>query len=130
MVKQFTVRTTSTTQFIDITREVKQVVNESGLEEGFCLVYIPHTTAAVTVNEAADPAVVEDILMEINKVIPFSDRYRHMEGNSAAHIKAGLFGTSCTLPIMQNRLMLGTWQGIYFCEFDGPRQRQVIVTVK
>jgi secondary thiamine-phosphate synthase enzyme len=129
MVSQFSIRTTNQTQFIDITRQVQHLVSEAGVKEGICLVYIPHTTAAVTINEAADPAVTEDILMEINKIIPFSDRYKHSEGNSAAHIKASLFGASCNLPIIENRLALGTWQGIYFCEFDGPRQRQVLVTI-
>jgi secondary thiamine-phosphate synthase enzyme len=97
--------------------------------EGTCFVYVPHTTAGITINENADPTVAADILMEINKLIPFDDNYRHGEVNSAAHIKASLFGVSILVFITGGILQLGTWQGIYFCEFDGPRQRKVLVKI-
>ena len=125
MVSQFSVRTGSNVEFVNITAQVSKTVSDSGIQEGLCIVFIPHTTAAVTINESADPAVISDIAMEINKIVPFSDGYRHMEGNSAAHIKSSLFGVSSQIPIVDGRLMLGTWQGIFFCEFDGPRNRKV-----
>ena len=109
--------------------KIQQVVEKSGIKSGICTVFVPHTTAAVTINENADPDVVHDILMEINKIVPFNDGYLHMEGNSASHIKSSLFGFSEQIIIENGRLVLGTWQGIYFCEFDGPRQRQVYVKI-
>jgi secondary thiamine-phosphate synthase enzyme len=121
----FPVKTHQRTELVDITSRVAGAVSASGIQEGFCLVYCPHTTAGITINENADPAVQRDILMEINKVIPFEDHYTHMEGNSAAHLKSTLTGTSETIPIHNGRLILGTWQGIYFCEYDGPRSRNV-----
>jgi secondary thiamine-phosphate synthase enzyme len=123
------VRTNSQTQFIDITREIQQAVGKSGIKSGICHVFIPHTTAGVTINENADPSVTRDILMELNKVIPFDDNYHHMEGNSAAHIKSSLIGCSINVIIDSGQIQLGTWQGIYFCEFDGPRSRRVWVKV-
>ena len=123
------VKTDMQTQLIDITNQVQKVVNESGVKEGICIIFIPHTTAAVTINENADEDVKTDILKEINKVIPFSDGYRHMEGNSATHIKASLFGFSEQVIIQNGKLLLGTWQGIYFCEFDGPRSRKAYVKI-
>jgi secondary thiamine-phosphate synthase enzyme len=125
----FGVKTDLHTAMIDITRKVQDIVKESGIENGICIVYIPHTTAAVTVNENADPDVVKDFMMEINKLVPLSDGYRHSEGNSAAHIKASMIGFSETLIVENGRLVLGTWQGIYFMEFDGPRIRKVYVKV-
>lgn len=125
MLSQITVRTNSRTEFIDITHEIQRLVKESQLTEGLCQIFVPHTTAAVTINENADPSVTKDIQMELNKVIPFDDNYHHFEGNSAAHIKSSLVGCSITVIIDGGRLQLGTWQGIYFCEFDGPRQRKV-----
>jgi secondary thiamine-phosphate synthase enzyme len=125
MLSQITVRTNSRTEFIDITHEIQRLVKESQLTEGLCQIFVPHTTAAVTINENADPSVTKDIQMELNKVIPFDDNYHHFEGNSAAHIKSSLIGCSVTVIIDGGRLQLGTWQGIYFCEFDGPRQRKV-----
>jgi len=119
------VRTNSQTQFIDITQEVQQAINKSGVKSGICQIFIPHTTAGVTINENADPSVTRDILMELNKVIPFSDGYHHQEGNSAAHIKSSLAGCSLAVIIDGGQIQLGTWQGIYFCEFDGPRSRRV-----
>jgi secondary thiamine-phosphate synthase enzyme len=123
-------RTNARTQMLDITAEVRRIVAESGLEDALCVVYVPHTTAAVTINENADPDVARDMLMELNKLVPFEDGYRHGEGNSAAHIKSSMFNASCTVPIVGGRLLLGTWQGIYFCEFDGPRSRRVHVVCR
>ena len=125
IMERFTVKTPDRTSMIDITREVQNIVSKSAIESGTCLIFVPHTTAAVTINENADPDVESDIIMELNKIIPFQDHYRHMEGNSAAHIKASLVGESETVIIDKKRLQLGTWQGIFFCEFDGPRRREV-----
>ncbi len=119
------IRSTSRTEMIDITHEVQKVVTDSGLQSGLAVIFVPHTTAAVTINENADPTVQRDILYEINKVIPFEDGYHHFEGNSAAHIKSSLFGSSQTIIVENGQLQLGTWQGIYFCEFDGPRNRKI-----
>ena len=119
------VRTNSQTQFIDITQEIQQAVNKSGVKSGICQIFIPHTTAGVTINENADPSVTRDILMELNKVIPFSDGYHHQEGNSAAHIKSSVAGCALAVIIDGGQIQLGTWQGIYFCEFDGPRSRRL-----
>ena len=129
-METFQVRTGSRTEFVDVTSEVRSALRSSGLESGLCCVYVPHTTAGVTINENADPSVRRDILKELNKVIPFEDGYAHMEGNSAAHVKASLIGSSVTVPIDGGDLALGTWQGIYFCEFDGPRTRRVCVTFR
>ncbi len=129
MLKKINVKTNGRTEMLDITRLVQQAVREAGIPSGICTVFVPHTTAGVTINENADPDVVTDMLKEINKVVPFEDGYLHMEGNSAAHIKASLFGFSQQVIIEEGRLLLGTWQGIYFCEFDGPRNRQVYVKI-
>ena len=126
---EFPVRTTSHTQMIDITRQVQQTVSESGVKDGLCIVFIPHTTAAVTINENADPDVQTDFMKEINKIVPWEDGYLHMEGNAAAHLKASMMGFSETVIINDGRLVLGTWQGIYFLEYDGARNRKVIVKV-
>ena len=126
-VETLTVPTKSRTEFVDITADVQEAVGRTGIEEGICLVYVPHTTAGVTINENADPAVVRDMLHEIDKIVPFEDGYLHAEGNSAAHIKSSVMGCSCTVPVSGGRLVLGTWQAIYFCEFDGPRTRKVMV---
>ncbi len=120
-----TVKTNSTTQFIDITSEVEQAVSASGMQDGWCLLYVPHTTAAVTINESADPSVRADILMVLNDVVPWKAGYRHLEGNSPAHIKSTLVGASEIIAVDKGRLVLGTWQGIFFCEFDGPRTRKI-----
>lgn len=106
-----------------IDHRIDEAIAESGIQEGLCIIWVPHTTAGVTVNENADPDVVRDILYETEKVIPFSDGYHHGEGNSAAHIKSSLFGPSLTVVITGGRLLLGRWQSVYFCEFDGPRSR-------
>jgi secondary thiamine-phosphate synthase enzyme len=123
------VRTGSKTELIDVTARVQKVVAESGVAEGLCHVFVPHTTAGVTINENADPSVKADILMMLNKIISDREPYRHSEGNSPAHIKATLTGPQLTVFVSGGRLLLGTWQGIYFCEFDGPRHRKVHVKV-
>ena len=123
------VRTRGRTEFVDITEEVTSAVSSSGVTRGICSIFVPHTTAGVTINEAADPDVVKDILNELNAVIPFQNGYAHREGNSAAHIKSCLVGASCQIPIDSGDLSLGTWQGIFFCEFDGPRRRNVRVSL-
>lgn len=123
------VKTDQNTAMIDITREVQNIVKESNVKQGICVVFVPHTTASVTINENADPDVVRDFMMEMNKVIPMSDGYHHREGNSAAHIKSSMMGFSETIIIEDGRLLLGTWQGVYFMEFDGPRIRKVNVKI-
>lgn len=129
MLQEIEVRTRAHTCFEEITGRVSQLVRDSGVQNGVCHLYVPHTTAGLTINENADPSVVEDILMELDKRVPWRDGYRHIEGNSAAHIKASLLGFSQTLIIAGGRLLLGTWQGIYLAEFDGPRQRRVLVKI-
>ena len=126
---QFEIKTTNHTQMVDITAQVQNAVAKSGVKDGICMVFIPHTTAAVTINENADPDVVRDFTMEIDKIVPWKDGYLHMEGNSAAHLKSSMIGFSEQVIIEDGRLVLGTWQGIYFCEYDGPRRRKVIVKV-
>jgi secondary thiamine-phosphate synthase enzyme len=123
------VRTGSKTELIDLTGRVQKVVSESGVAEGLCHVFVPHTTAGVTINENADPSVKADILMVLNKIISDKEPYRHSEGNSPAHIKATLTGPQLTVLVSGGRLVLGTWQAIYFCEFDGPRTRKVHVKI-
>jgi secondary thiamine-phosphate synthase enzyme len=127
MPQTFQVKTTTQTEFIDITHLVQEAVQKAGLREGICIIFIPHTTAAVTINENADPSVIQDMVMELNKIVPFKDQYRHLEGNSPAHIKASLVGCSEIILVESGKLFLGTWQGIFFCEFDGPRNRKVHV---
>jgi secondary thiamine-phosphate synthase enzyme len=127
MIQTFQVMTTTQTEFIEITYSVQEAVQKTGMRDGICLIFIPHTTAAVTINENADPSVVQDIVMELNKMVPFKNQYRHMEGNSPAHIKASLMGCSEIVLVESGKLVLGTWQGIFFCEFDGPRNRKVHV---
>ena len=128
-MKQMSIRTNSRFEMIDITRAVVSVVREENVENGICYVFVPHTTAAVTINENADPDVPRDVIMELDKVIPLHDNYRHMEGNSAAHIKASLVGPSETVFVENGNLLLGTWQSLFFCEFDGPRTRKYMVKV-
>ena len=123
------VKTTSHTEMKDITRLIQKTVMDSGVKDGLCTVFIPHTTAAVTINENADPDVVKDFTMELSKIVPWEDGYLHMEGNSAAHLKSSMIGFSEQIIIDNGRLVLGTWQGIYFCEFDGPRHRKVYVKI-
>jgi len=119
------VRTTSRVEFVEITGQVRRWLAEQGAASGVLTLYVPHTTAAVTINEHADPDVIRDLTMELNKVIPFDDNYRHLEGNAAAHIKSSLVGASVQVIVEGGDLVLGTWQGIFFAEFDGPRTRKV-----
>jgi len=128
MRAEFQVPTQSRIQFVDITAEVRRVLRELGLSDGLCHVFVPHTTAAVTINENADPDVTRDVLAVLNRLIPERGDYRHTEGNSDAHAKASIVGPSVCVPVSDGRLVLGTWQAIYFCEFDGPRRRRCIVT--
>jgi secondary thiamine-phosphate synthase enzyme len=120
-----TVKTRSRIEMVDITAEVGRMVAQSGVRAGLCTLYVPHTTAGITINESADPSVRADILMVLNEVVPWKAAYRHVEGNSPAHVKATLVGASQTVAIENNELVLGTWQGVFFCEFDGPRERKV-----
>ena len=126
-MKKMTISTKERTEIIDISNQVKQAVSESKLKDGFCTVYIPHTTAAVTINEGADPAVAQDIVNKINDLIPKDPKYLHTEGNSDAHIKSAIIGSTISIPIEGSKLVLGTWQSIFFCEFDGPRLRTYYV---
>ena len=123
------VSTKSRTELVDITSQVQDAVRESGVLDGICHVYVPHTTAGITSNQNADPSVRQDILMELNKMVPFEDNYKHLEGNAAAHIKASIVGSSETILVEGGRLLLGTWQGIFFCEFDGARNRRVLTRI-
>jgi len=129
MTKQVRVATKSRTELVDITQSVQRLVAESGVRSGVCYLHVPHTTSGITINENTDPNVGRDILKELNKIIPFDDNYGHAEGNSAAHIKSTLVGVSQTVMVEEGRLLLGTWQAIFFCEFDGPRDRRVLVKV-
>lgn len=124
-----TIKTRKTQEFIDITDIVQEDVMKSNVKAGVAIVFIPHTTAGVTINENADPDVVRDILYGLDKVIPEENEYLHMEGNSHAHIKSSLMGSSCNVIIENGRLKLGIWQSIYFCEFDGPRTRNFYVKI-
>jgi len=126
---QICVKTNARTQMLDITAQVQQVVEESKIQNGLVHVCSMHTTGAITINENADPAVKIDILNTINRLIPWDDHFKHMEGNSAAHIKVSLFGPSELIPLEKGSLVLGTWQGIFFCEFDGPRTRRVNIKI-
>lgn len=128
-MEQFGVRSTRREEMIEITRQVQEAVERSGVSDGAAVIHVPHTTAAVTVNENADPSVQSDMIGHLNKLIPQDAGFRHAEGNSDAHLKASLIGNGETLPITNGRLALGTWQGVYFCEFDGPRQRSFQVQV-
>lgn len=122
---EFKVHTKSRVEMIDITDIVRNKIRESGIFSGICILFVPHTTAGITINENADPAVRSDMTKEINRIVPFDDDYKHGEGNSAAHIKSTLYSPELTIIVEDSRPTLGTWQGIYFCEFDGPRTRKV-----
>jgi len=128
-MKVLEVRTPSKETLVDITGRVMEEVSSSGIQKGICSVYVPHTTAGVTINENADPSVKEDILMTFRKIVPDSLPYSHSEGNSPAHVKASLIGSSVNILIDKGRLSLGTWQGIFFCEFDGPRNRRAFIKI-
>jgi len=129
MTDRIPVKTSRRTEFVEVTSEVAQIVHGSRIESGTCTVFVPHTTAGVTINENADPSVVRDVLSHLDKLVPRDIGFTHAEGNSDSHIKASMMGASVTIPVEGGRLKLGTWQGIYFCEFDGPRARSVVVTV-
>ncbi|HQE04647.1 MAG: secondary thiamine-phosphate synthase enzyme YjbQ [Tepidanaerobacteraceae bacterium] len=122
-----TIETTGRNQMIDITSTVRAYVKRSGIKDGVCFVFVPHTTAAVTINENADPDVVHDILSTLSKLVPYKDNYRHIEGNSDAHVKASLMGNTATVIVSNGDLVLGTWQSLFFCEFDGPRRRRLMI---
>ncbi len=129
MWKKVPVSTRARVEFVNIDELVQEAVRAGGATDGVCYICVPHTTAGITINENADPAVREDIISELNKIVPFDDAYHHMEGNAAAHIKASLVGFSQAVPVEGGKLVLGTWQSIYFCEFDGPRRRHIYVHV-
>ena len=129
MRQQIEVPTRSHDELVDITDQVQKVVSQSGIKTGLCHVFVPHTTAGLTLNENWDPAVRRDMLMALGKMVPWDDDYQHGEGNSAAHVKASLMGFSHTLLVEDGRLAMGSWQGIYLAEFDGPRRRRVLVDV-
>jgi secondary thiamine-phosphate synthase enzyme len=130
MTHRFNISTRARTQLVDITERVEAAVRESKARSGVAHVFVTHTTAGVTINENADPTVVADLLAALERMAPDDAPYRHAEGNSPAHVKAGLVGCCQTVPIEDGKLVLGTWQGIYLCEFDGPRARRVVVTIQ
>ncbi|MBW1895699.1 MAG: YjbQ family protein [Deltaproteobacteria bacterium] len=125
MNRTITVKTKEKTEFVDITRDVEGAIRSEGVQDGVCMLFVPHTTAAITINESADPSVKSDILMVLNKIVPWKESYRHLEGNSPAHIKTSMIGASEFIAVEGGSLKLGTWQGVFFCEFDGPRTRRV-----
>ncbi len=127
-MQEISVPTNTRIQFVDITAEVQRAVKAEGLADGLCHVFVPHTTAGVTINENADPDVTRDVIAVLDRLVPRSGDYRHVEGNSDAHAKASILGFSLIIPVAAGRLVLGTWQAIYFCEFDGPRRRRCIVS--
>jgi secondary thiamine-phosphate synthase enzyme len=129
MIEELQIRTPKRSALVEITGEVRRLVSKSGVKEGICYIFVPHTTAGVTINENADPTVRSDLLRELDKVVPWDDGYDHAEGNSAAHIKSSIVGVSQFVLISEGELRLGTWQGIYFAEFDGPRTRSVVVRI-
>lgn len=127
---RFSLKTTEHTQFVVLDREIQQIVADSGMRDGVVVVFVPHTTAGITINENADPDVVRDMTMILERIVPWEGGYRHAEGNSAAHVKASMMGNSAHLIVENGQIQLGTWQSIYFCEFDGPRTRSVWVTLQ
>ena len=129
MLQKLSLNTKTRVEFQNITGLVQDVVSSSSIRNGLCHIFVPHTTAAITVNEQADPDVVADIIAQLDALVPQRGKYRHTEGNGAAHIKASLLRSSETLMVENGRLFLGTWQGIFFCELDGPRSRSVLVKV-
>lgn len=129
MVKHLTVKTRKRTEVVDITPSVRKLLADSGVSEGLCFLYIPHTTAGITINEGADPDVVHDLINKLNDLVPRNGGYLHSEGNSDAHIKAILIGSSAAVIVEKGGLLLGTWQAVFFCEFDGPRERKVVVKI-
>ena len=128
MLREYSL-TTGQNNWTDITQRVKDALRESGIANGLCVVYCPHTTAGITINENADPDVVRDLIFALEKTYPDRAEFRHSEGNSASHLKASVIGSSVTILVREGRLLLGTWQGVYFCEFDGPRTRRFYVEI-
>ena len=128
-MKELTIRTKQHTEFVNIDRLVQETVTASGVMDGVVHVYVPHTTAGITINENADPDVVTDFIGALDRMVPWEANYAHSEGNAAAHVKASMMGFSVTVPVQDGRLALGTWQSIYFCEFDGPRTRKASVKI-
>ena len=129
MDKEITIKSDSRTELKEITGEIQKIVKETGIKNGICYLFVPHTTAGITINEHADPSVVRDILNKLNELVPYNSNYHHTEGNADSHIKASIVGTNQVVFVENGRLNLGTWQGIFFCEFDGPRRRKVLVKV-
>jgi len=129
MIEYTNIKSASREEFIDITGRIQKIIDNSGIREGLCVVYIPHTTAGITINEDADPDVINDIKNYLDRMVPNAEYFKHLEGNSPAHIKSSIIGHSITVPVSEGRLLLGRWQGIFFCEFDGPRSRQIIVKI-
>jgi secondary thiamine-phosphate synthase enzyme len=129
MVKYINVRTSARTELVDITSQVQKVIDDSGVKEGVCYIYVPHTTAGITINEGADPSVKRDILHTLQKLVPRDAGYAHMEGNADAHIKSSLISAATNVVIENGNLLLGTWQSIFFCEFDGPRHRRTTIKI-
>lgn len=129
MLKRFQISTELKIGLIDITSNIQKLVKDSKVTEGICFIFVPHTTAGILINENADPSVKRDFLVELNKMVPDREYYTHAEGNSSAHIKTNIVGSSETIFIEDGRLLLGTWQGIFFCEFDGPRTRSIWVKI-
>ncbi|MBT3464868.1 YjbQ family protein [archaeon] len=125
--KNIQIRTNNKEEFIEITQKVQNIIDEAKIEEGICLVYCPHTTAGITINEGADPSVVTDVLNAFNKIVPNDLDYKHLEGNSPSHIRSILTGNNVSIIVEEGKLVLGTWQSIFFCEYDGPRDRSVLV---
>ncbi len=128
-MEKLTVKTKKRNELIDITKPVKKVIESLGVENGICVLFCPHTTASLTINEAFDPSVMGDIIFSLDKISPDYPEFRHMEGNSDSHVKSSLLGCSLNLIIKDGKIMLGQWQGIFFAEFDGPRTREVFVQV-
>jgi secondary thiamine-phosphate synthase enzyme len=123
------ISTHARTELVDITDEIRKAIKKSGVKSGTCIIYIPHTTAAVTINENYDPSVCEDIVVTLNRLVPHNTRYSHTEGNADAHIKAAIIGSTRTVFFEDGKILFGTWQGIFFCEFDGPRRRRILVKI-
>jgi len=123
------VQTSSKTELLDITDKINKKIESFNIVDGVCMLFVPHTTAGITINESADPSVKQDILMVLNKIIPWKENYKHLEGNSPAHIKTSLVGSSELINIQSGKMVLGTWQGVFFCEFDGPRNRKLNLTI-
>jgi secondary thiamine-phosphate synthase enzyme len=126
-MKTIHVQTEDRTEMIDVTGQVREAIQTAEFRNGLCVLYVPHTTAGITINESADPSVRRDILMVLNRMVPWDADYQHTEGNSAAHIKASLMGASQSVVVENGQMVLGTWQGIFFCEFDGPRRRKLLI---